>query len=136
MSPRFEPVGTVEYNKVTISPSFLAQTGIESRIARPQSSSQFYASVDPLACIIVKIYPGVNISYLASIDGLRSVLIVGLGSGNGPISDESFSHTISVLLHKFVFVAVASDCLEGDVLPTYSTSIPVIIVCFATHYFD
>jgi len=81
----------------------------------------------PGAALIVKIYPGIDLSFLTKIpiqtdiaEGLRCVLLVGLGSGNGP---ETIKDTLACLLDKNCFIAVASDCLEGRASERYATSI-------------
>jgi L-asparaginase/Glu-tRNA(Gln) amidotransferase subunit D len=75
---------------------------------------------------IIYVYPGIDLS-LYKLNEMAGIVLVGLGSGNGPTKDKKFVDAIGGFLMAGKPVAVCSDCLVGSTSTTYATSIPVRI---------
>ena len=117
---------------LTTQPNTTNNTNICDSISNTSNTNKSYNNKIFRACdcigavMIIKIYPGIDINYLLTIpkeSRPRAILLIGLGSGNGPSND--MNNTLKTLLNEYCFIAVVSDCLDGRASERYATSIVV-----------
>ena len=101
----------------------LAEAGVTidynaSFIAKPDSTKKLkvHSKVDTNVCII-KLFPGINRSYLnAALDtpGLKGVVLETYGSGNAP-TDEWFIQALEAAIKSGIIILNVSQCIGGTV---------------------